>query len=104
MEHQDWKPVVWRKKTTIKNTHVHNPEGTSKIKILESEDPETHVTVSFEVKIKIQKARTAKKMTQKQLAHRINVHPSVISSYESGKAIPNASILRKIGSILGVKL
>ena len=48
--------------------------------------------------------RMDKGMTQKQLAQRINQKSSVISEYESGKAIPNGRILGQIGKVLGVTL
>lgn len=49
-------------------------------------------------------ARTAKKMTQAQLAQQINEKPQTIQEYESGKAIPNNQILGKMERVLGVKL
>ena len=63
-----------------------------------------HEKVSFAMKIRIQKARTAKGMTQKQLAQAIGQRPSVINEYESGKTIPDNGILGKIERALGVKL
>ena len=52
----------------------------------------------------IMQARTAKKMTQAQLAQQINEKPQTIQEYESGKAIPNNQILGKMERVLGVKL
>jgi putative transcription factor len=52
----------------------------------------------------IQSARTAKKMTQKELAAKINELPHVINDYESGKAIPNPQILWTLDKALGIKL
>jgi len=49
-------------------------------------------------------ARTAKKMTQKDLATKINEKPQVIGEYENGKAIPNGQIIVKIERALGCKL
>jgi ribosome-binding protein aMBF1 (putative translation factor) len=49
-------------------------------------------------------ARTAKKMTQKELATAINEKPQVVAEYESGKAIPNGQIISKLERQLGVKL
>jgi ribosome-binding protein aMBF1 (putative translation factor) len=50
------------------------------------------------------KARTAKKLTQKDLGTLINEKPQVVAEYESGKAIPNPSIITKLERALGVKL
>merc|ERR1712087_431376 len=52
----------------------------------------------------IMQARTAKKMTQKELATAINEKPQVVGEYESGKAIPNPQIISKIERKLGCKL
>ena len=52
----------------------------------------------------IQQGRTAKKLTQKQLATSLNEKPQVIQQYENGQAIPNPQIISKIERALGVKL
>ena len=49
-------------------------------------------------------ARTAKKLTQKELATAINEKPQVVALYENGKAIPNGAIIVKIERKLGCKL
>jgi transcriptional regulator with XRE-family HTH domain len=49
-------------------------------------------------------ARTAKKLTQKELATAINEKPQVVAEYESGKAMPNPQIILKLERSLGVKL
>lgn len=50
------------------------------------------------------KARTAKGMTQKELAVAINEKPSVVGDYENNRAIPNPAIIVKIERALGVHL
>jgi putative transcription factor len=45
-----------------------------------------------------------KKLSQKDVAQKVNEKPSVIQDYESSKAIPNAQILGKLERVLGVKL
>ncbi|KAF8314295.1 hypothetical protein DL93DRAFT_2058398 [Clavulina sp. PMI_390] len=49
-------------------------------------------------------ARLELKLTQKDVAQKINEKPTVIQDYESGKAIPNPQILGKLERALGVKL
>ena len=44
------------------------------------------------------------KLSQKDVAQKVNEKPSVIQDYESGKAIPNPQILSKLERVLGVKL
>ena len=52
----------------------------------------------------IQQARNEMKLTQKDLAQRMNEKPQTINEYESGKAIPNPAILSRMERILGVRL
>uniref|UniRef100_A0A6U5JHQ0 HTH cro/C1-type domain-containing protein n=1 Tax=Corethron hystrix TaxID=216773 RepID=A0A6U5JHQ0_9STRA len=52
----------------------------------------------------IQQARMAQKMSQKDLATKINEKPQIIGEYESGKAIPNGQIISKIERALNCKL
>jgi putative transcription factor len=49
-------------------------------------------------------ARNNLKLSQKDIAQKVNEKPSVIQDYESGKAIPNPQILGKLERALGVKL
>ncbi|KAJ7702421.1 ylMBF1 [Mycena rosella] len=52
----------------------------------------------------IQDARMELKLSQKDVAQKINEKPSVLQDYESSKAIPNPQILGKLERVLGVKL
>ena len=52
----------------------------------------------------LQKARSDKKMTQKQLAQKLNVTQAVIAGYENGKEIPNGQLISRMNLILGIKL
>ena len=52
----------------------------------------------------MQTARGDLKLSQKDVAQKVNEKPSIIQDYESGKAIPNAQILGKLERVLGVKL
>ena len=71
------------------------------------EDPDSTVklkTVSVDLKNQIQQARQAKGMTQKDLANKINEKQTVVSDYESGKAVPDPKVLSKMSKALGVQL
>jgi len=103
MNHQDWKPVILRKNTKPPPS-TKQVQGNSKIKKLDSDNPQPPKKISHSVKIEIQKARAIKKITQKQLANILNLPSQTISEYESGKAIPNKQVLSKMGKILGVNL
>lgn len=49
-------------------------------------------------------ARMELKLSQKDVAQKINEKPSVLQDYESGRATPNPQILGKLERVLGVKL
>lgn len=105
MDHQNWKPTVWNKTKRPKITHP--PNHVSKAKKIETkaEDGDYNVEkVSHTLKLQIQKARQANKLSQKELATKCNLPLSTIKEYENGKATPNPSILSKMSRILGVKL
>ena len=114
--HQDWKPVVFNKKSTVskKNTTVNKVSksnvnsnksysGTGK-KITDDNEVKRIPTVGIEIGKQIQAARCAKKMTQKELAHKMNMQPTIVQQYENGKAIRNNGLLAKFERALGVKL
>ncbi|KAJ1458228.1 hypothetical protein M885DRAFT_513300 [Pelagophyceae sp. CCMP2097] len=52
----------------------------------------------------LMQARMALKMTQKDLGTKVNEKPQIVQEYESGKAVPNPSIILKFEKALGVKL
>tara|TARA_B100001758_G_C18011047_1_gene403079 strand:- start:200 stop:556 length:357 start_codon:yes stop_codon:yes gene_type:complete len=115
--YQDWDPVIIRgkvDKTKEKEKYVKffgqeiklpnkNP-GKSREQKLEETEIGTHKKIGKETGLTIQRARVSKKYTQKELANLINVSSDIISSYESGKAIPNHKIMQKLRRVLSVKL
>ena len=58
----------------------------------------------MDLRLAIQQARLAKKMTQKDLALAIMEKPTLINDYEAGRAIPNGNILSKLDRALNVRL
>merc|ERR1719321_1556822 len=86
---------------TNKSAHSSVPNAK---KLDENAETFKHETVSHDFKIALQQARLAKKMTQAALATAINEKGSVINEYESGKAIPNGTIINKLNRTLGVRL
>jgi putative transcription factor len=52
----------------------------------------------------MQSARMDLKLSQKDVAQKINEKPSVLQDYEAGKAVPNSQILAKLERVLAVKL
>ena len=131
---RDWKPVVLHKKQLPPNAKVTDVSrakmsgvdvitekkanaGTnnsmskgsstmSKVKreALNAEDPGHIDLIDKKVSQRIQTARTAKGLSRKQLAQKINEKETVLADYENGKAIPNAALLNKIERVLGVSV
>tara|TARA_B100000795_G_C22451241_1_gene305659 strand:- start:21 stop:428 length:408 start_codon:yes stop_codon:yes gene_type:complete len=121
MNHQDWTPVIFKKKAPksakdakkrgFATKTVSKLSGNSKHKrVVNSKKMEEATEVfkiakiSTEVRKAIQKGRTGKSLTQKELATKINVKSTIINDYESGKAIPNNYVLGKMEKVLGLKL
>ncbi len=86
------------------NASAHSSTIMSTRKLEESDDAGRIAKVDKSLSKAIMQARTAKKMTQKDLATAINEKPQVIGQYESGKAVPNPQIISKLERKLGCKL
>lgn len=97
---QDWDPVIFNKT----NSEYNKKENTNNEKKYVEEEIEKKPTISLSNSKLIQQARTAKKMTQQQLAQKINKDQKTIQLYESGKTAPDYAVMCKIEKALGVKL
>jgi putative transcription factor len=86
------------------NASAHSTTIMSARKLEEADDVGRIAKVDKSLSKAIMQARTAKKMTQKDLATAINEKPQVIGQYESGKAVPNPQIIAKLEKKLGCKL
>ncbi len=100
--HQDWEPVVLRKKPVMTTTVAAGPGPTKEQKLDRVDEPSSHKKVSGSMAQAIMKGRMAKNLTQSQLAMQIQQKPNVIQDYEKGKAIPNPKILQDLRRVLGV--
>ena len=102
MDHQDWNPVVFKK--TEKCIHVDKKSKSVRKLEDDENDDFSHKKVTLDLKLAIQRARNARKLTQKQLATQMNLPVSIIMNYENGKAIPNNRFISNLERTLGVKL
>ncbi len=117
-DHQDWTPVILSGKKPAKIPGSAGPKYDIQDKVAEEErakaakqralETESEIfkieTVPISISQEIIKGRNAMKMTQKELAQKLNLQQSVIASYESGKAIPDHQILQKIAKALNIRL
>ena len=108
MEHQNWEPTVWKKSGTQATAsdvkRPPNAPGTSKFRQLDSDEPPAPQPVPLSIRMTTQKARLAKKMTQKELANKVNLPVNLVNDFEAGKAKLDPAALGKISRVLGVKL
>ena len=89
--YQDWEPVILTKPTKDAPKQVHNDEPVVR-------------EMTHSIQKAIQQARLACKMSQKELATKLQVQISVINDYENGKAVPNNLFISKIEKALNTKL
>eukprot|EP00588_Corethron_pennatum_P015486 CAMPEP_0194266246 /NCGR_PEP_ID=MMETSP0169-20130528/1207_1 /TAXON_ID=218684 /ORGANISM="Corethron pennatum, Strain L29A3" /LENGTH=185 /DNA_ID=CAMNT_0039006885 /DNA_START=120 /DNA_END=677 /DNA_ORIENTATION=+ len=85
------------------NSSAHSASAINARKI-EDADSYRVAKVDKSLSKAIQQARMAQKMSQKDLATKINEKPQIIGEYESGKAVPNGQIISKIERALNCKL
>jgi len=114
MDHQDWKPVVWAKKpdkkknvkkgsVAVANTNKNfQGQGTGK-KIKDDDEIKRIPTVGMAIGKQIAQARNAQKMTQKELANKMNITTQIIQQNECGKAPKNNGLLARFERALGTK-
>lgn len=130
--HQDWEPVVFRKKVVketdkdavkaaLRNgrpvetiTKNSNREYSDRARKLEADlDPTKDISqvkmaplnkLNLAARQEMTRVRTEKKLTQIQLAQQLNVRPQIIQELESGKPVQDRSILNHVNRVLGTKL
>lgn len=96
------KPTIGPKKITAKN-HT----DMRAIKIENETEQFSNPTVPNALAQEISSARTTKKLTQKEIAQKLNIPQTTYNKIESGKAIYDPSTKKIIGQIekvLGVKM
>ena len=101
MIEQNWEPVIFNKKNTKsnKNTKLNN-----NINDIDNEVNHLPEKISLSNSLLIQKGRLNNKLTQKELAKKINIDVSILKNYEIGKTHPDYNILCKLEKILKIKL
>lgn len=108
MEHQDWTPVILSKnrKYTEEENQKYEQKKQEKLEKKKNEENEVKAPpkINFELKKAIMQARLAKKMSQKDVATKLNVTLSTIQGYENGKIVPNNQFIVKLERLFGTKL
>lgn len=94
---QDWEPVIWQKPKQL--TQIKPNKKTSN---LDSDEPLAPEKSTLDLRLRIIKGRNIKKLTQKQLAEKLNIQTNLINNYENGKEKPTNQHIQKLSKILGV--
>ena len=107
LDHQDWKTIIIKKpKENVKNSKKKVNNDSQKKFAVEKKGDEGDLSqkkITLELRQSIMKGRSAKSLTQKQLASSINLPLQVISDIESGKALYNPQHINKIKRFLKLK-
>lgn len=106
---QDWTPVILRKAApkqplVVKGSTIKShPNTQQKVITKETDDVTPPKTFTKEFGLKVQQARAIKKLTQKELAIKINKQVALINDIERGIAIYDGIIVDKLNRILELK-
>lgn len=111
--HQDWTPVIMKRpreetqsmavpKVQITTTTQGGKPAWKVEKQVDSDSGKPLNYVSSDVARSLIAGRTAAKLTQKQLAQRLNIPEKEIKDIESGKAVENKSLLSRIKRALNI--
>lgn len=106
--HQDFKEIIFKNKASSKNKSVSSQPSIVISKVqrqLLNDDEEGPKLKTFgkENGKLLQSARTARKLTQEELANQINEKKNIINLYEVGNIVPDNKILNKLRRILNIK-
>ena len=82
--------------------HKDNKSNTKQVLPILEPDVKPPPIIDYELAHTIQKFRVAKGLTQKELAHAINLPVQIISDYERGSCVKNSFYISKIKNYLGI--
>lgn len=101
-EHQDWTPVVVRKRAEKREAPSVQLPPKSFRKL--DDNPETFETKYFDRDFvqAVIRARAERKWSQKDLAVRLNVEAAVVQRFEQGKAVYDSKLKDKMNRLLFV--
>ncbi len=115
-EIQNRDPVFLKGKANTKQPHTktikksQNPSVSQsgvpswKVERMAEEGSLVKKSVSHNTSLEIQRARQRMKLTQKDLAKKVNIPLHVVQGYENGTVIPNGQELNRLSQALDVKL
>jgi ribosome-binding protein aMBF1 (putative translation factor) len=100
MHHQDWTPVILKKNNPANKpstTTGYRTQEAADVARLENDEPiKRDLTKTRAFSTNLQNLRLAKRMNQKQFATAMNVKPDIIQGIESGRVIPDATLMQSL--------
>lgn len=84
------------------NAPMRTSCGAKGIKIENEDSQFVHQKLTLPMRKRIQNARNAAGLTQKELAQKLNVKPNIIQSYENGSAIPVGRLIQHLEKVCNV--
>lgn len=114
-DHQDWKPVVFRKAPAKKEcAPPQRAPGSGHVRKLEADLNASCTEAAPELgplskldhatRQAMAKARVEKKLSREQLAAKANVPVAVVQALETGGIVQERNALTRINNVLGTKL
>ena len=84
--HQDWEPVtIHSSKSKKRESRPQNRPGTKNFQRLCEDDIPQLNTITKEQSIALLETRNSQKLSQKDLARKLNIDVSTVQQYENGK-------------------
>lgn len=106
--HQDWTTVTFKKQKQMSITELKEKEQKKAAynRALKYEANEISIPkiTKLETRNFIKKARCERKLSQVELANKINVQQRVYSSWESGKEPIPGNIIAKLNKVLNINI
>ena len=112
MDHQDWDTIYVKANKTMNdkdNNHNHHKkpkkDKTKDQKLDEQVEMGnfTHKKMDKKYGSDIQKLRSAKGWTQKELAQKLNINPKEIANIENGTANHNGALMNRLNNLFQIK-
>ena len=107
LNHQDWETVTFVKPKEYTPKETSEKQRTNEAAVhmskLESEDYRPPKPEKVLGKA-LQQARTAKKMSQKDLATKLNTKQQSVQQWEAGKQVISGQYINSINKVLGINL
>jgi ribosome-binding protein aMBF1 (putative translation factor) len=114
MSHQDWQTVTFTNKKssgTLQTKETAPKKPLANIQAIKVEQLADQGDTRLEKKMidtkavsAVIKKRSELKLTQTELANKINISPNIIKSLEQNKEQHNPGLLSKLQKVLGIKL